>query len=117
MTIVVLVLKKIKSEDKSKYDTFYSHSKPETITSESDFDDIFESICTTVISNILKSLGKGSGWIADLVVEHNINTSKYNPLAGSSYIRFPKELDHPRKRLINIQNIDNNGWFKWSLVK
>ena len=30
----------------------------------------------------------------------------YNPLAGSSYIKLPKELEHPRKGLINIQNID-----------
>ena len=30
-----------------------------------------------------------------------------NPLAGSSYIKLPKELDHPRKGLIDIQNIDD----------
>ena len=33
---------------------------------------------------------------------------KYNPFAGSSCIKLPKELDHPRKRLINIQNTDDN---------
>ena len=37
--------------------------------------------------------------------------SKYNPLAGSSYIKLLKELDHPRKELINIQNIDGNECF------
>ena len=37
-----------------------------------------------------------------------IQSLKYNPLAGSSYIKLPKELDHPRKVLITIQNIDNN---------
>ena len=26
-----------------------------------------------------KCLGKGSGWITDSVIDHNINTSKYNP--------------------------------------
>ena len=46
-----------------------------------------------------KVLGKGSRWIIDLVIEHNINISKYNPLAGSSYIKLSKELDHPRKWL------------------
>ena len=60
------------------------------------------------ITNIQKYLGKDSGWIIDLVVEHNISISKYNPLAGSSYIKLPKELDHLRKRLINIQSIDDN---------
>ena len=37
-------------------------------------------------------------WIIDSVIDHSINISKYNPLAGSSYIKLPKELDHPRKR-------------------
>ena len=32
-------------------------------------------------------------------------------------MNLPKELDHPRKGLINIQNIDDNECFKWSLVR
>ena len=63
------------------------------------------------------SLGKGSGWIIDSVIDHIINISKYNPLAGSSYIKLPKELDNPRKGLINIQNIHDNECFKWSIVR
>ena len=51
-------------------------------------------------------LGKDSGWIIDSAVDHNINISKYNSLAASSYIKLPEELAHPRKGLINIQNID-----------
>ena len=35
VTILVLVFKKIESEDKIKYDTFYSSSNAETITNES----------------------------------------------------------------------------------
>ena len=46
-----------------------------------------------------------------------INISKYNPLAGSSYIKLLKELDHPRRGLINIRNFDDNECFKWSLVR
>ena len=42
--VLVLVFKKIESEDKAKYDTFYSSSKPEIIINESDIDDVFESI-------------------------------------------------------------------------
>ena len=48
-------------------------------------------------------------------MEHNIIISKYNPLAGGSYIKLPKELDHPRKGPINIQNIGDNECFKLSL--
>ena len=63
-----------------------------------DIDDLFESIYITIISNIHKSLGKGLSWIIDSVIDHNIKISKCNPLAGSSCIKLPKELDHPIKR-------------------
>ena len=38
-------------------------------------------------------------------------------MAGSNYIKLPKELDHARKSLINIQNIDHTECFKWSIVR
>ena len=44
-------------------------------------------------------------------------TSEYNPLAGNSYTKLQKELNHQRKGLINIQNIDVNECFKWCLVR
>ena len=84
----------------------------ETIINESDTDDVFQLINSTVISNIQKSLGKDSSWFIDSVVNHTINISKYNPLAGSSYIKLPKELDHLRKVVINTQNNDNNECLK-----
>ena len=117
MTTLVLVFKRIERQDKIKYYTFYSNSKAEIIINEGDTDDLFKSIYTTIISNIQKSLGKNSGWILDSVIDHNISISKYNPLARSSYIRLPKELDHPRKRLINTQNIDDSKCFKLSIVR
>ena len=104
--ILVLVFKKIESKDKTKYDNLYSSWKAEIIISESDIENVFKSICTTNIGNIQKSLEKGSGWITDSVFDHTSSTSKYNPLAGSSCIKLPKELDHPRKGLIDIQNIN-----------
>ena len=74
-------------------------------------------VYTKIITNIQKSLGKGSGWITDSVIDYNISISKYNPLAGSTYIQLPKELNHPRKSLISIQNIDDNEYFRWRLAK
>ena len=68
------------------------------------------------MENIQKSLGKDSGWIIDSVIYHAISISKYNPLAGISYIKLPKELNYPRKGLINIQDTDDNECFKWCLV-
>ena len=43
--------------------------------------------------------------------------SRYNPLAGNSYIRLPKELNPPRKGLINVQYINDNECFKLRLVR
>ena len=53
---------------------------------------------------------KGSGWIIDSVIDHDMSISRYNPLAGSSCIKLPKELPHRRKGSINIQNIDDNDF-------
>ena len=80
---------------------FIHSQKQKHVNNESDIDDVFESIYITVIANL----------------EDNINISKYNSLAGNSYIKLPKELDHPRKELINIQNIDDNECSKWCLVR
>ena len=60
MTTLVLRFKKIEREDKTKYGNFYLSSKTEIIINESDID-VFQSIYTTIITNIQKSLGKGSG--------------------------------------------------------
>ena len=54
VTTLVLVFKKIKSV--TKYDNFYSNSKGEIIINQSDIDDMFQSIYTTIITDIQKSL-------------------------------------------------------------
>ena len=76
MNTLILVFKKIESEDKTKYDDCYSNSKAKIIINESDSDDVFKSIYTTIIANIQKSLGKGSDWIIDSVIHHTIIISK-----------------------------------------
>ena len=97
VTTLVLAFQKIESDSKTKYDSFYSISKAEIIVNEKDIDVLLKSIYTAVILNMQKSLGKVPGWINDLVIDHNISISKYNSLAGSSYIELPKELNYPRK--------------------
>ena len=104
----------MESEDKAKYDTFYANLKAEIFINESDTDEAFQSVYTTIITNIKNYLGKDSGWIIDSVI---ISISKHYSLAGSSYIKSKKELDHPRKGLINIQNVDDNECFKLNIVR
>ena len=49
MATLVLVVKKIESDDKIKYDTIYLHSKAKIIINESDINDVLEPVYTTVI--------------------------------------------------------------------
>ena len=95
VTAMVLELKKIESDNETKYNMFYSNSNAESVINESDIDDVFESIYINIISNIQKYLEKGSSLLIDSVIDHTINISKYNPLAGSSYIKLPsrKKVD------------------------
>ena len=81
------MFKNIESKDETKFDNFCSSSKAEIIINESDTDDLFESIYSAIISSIRKC----SGQINDSVIDHTISISKYNPLAGSIYIKLPKE--------------------------
>ena len=97
MATPVLVFKKIEIYDKTKYSTFYSHSKAVAIINESDVNDVLESINTTISSNIHKLLRNISGWIIDSLIDHNINILTYNLLAGNSYIKLAKKLDHLQK--------------------
>ena len=97
VTTLVVAFKKIESDDATKYSNFYSNSKAKTFINESNIDDVFESIYSMIISNIQKSSGKCLVWVFDSIVNRAINISKYNPLAGSSYIKLPKELNHPKK--------------------
>ena len=101
MATLVLVFKKIESDNKAKYDTFCSNSKAEVIINKNGIN-----LYYSYIKNIQTILRNRLGWIIDSVIEHNINISKYSPLSGSSYIKLPKKLDHPSKGLINIQKID-----------
>ena len=62
MATLVLVFKNVESEEKIRYDTFYSNSKPEIIiNNKKDIDNVFQSIYTKIISNIQESLGKSWG--------------------------------------------------------
>ena len=54
VTTLALEFRKTESDDKIKYDTFFSNSKAETIINESYIHDVIESIYTTIISNIQK---------------------------------------------------------------
>ena len=92
VTTLNLEFQKIESDDKTIKSTFNSNSKAKTIINERDIDNVFESIYSAIISDIQKSLGQGSDWIINSVIDH-----KYKSLSGSIYTKLPKELDNPKK--------------------
>ena len=112
---LVLEFKKIKSDDETKYTTFYTSSETEVIIDGSDIDDLFESIYSKIKSNIQKSLAKSPDWIIDSALDHTNNISQYKLLSGSSSIKLSKELDHPKKvsltfKILMIINVLNGVW-------
>ena len=86
MIALIVNFLKIESDDATRYTTFYSNSKVETITNESKIDDLFESVYNVILSNTRKCLGKTLAWIIDSAVSYSINISQYNPLSDSNYI-------------------------------
>ena len=66
------ILKKIEHGDKTKYDTFYSHSKAEAIIKENDIDEVFESIHAICRSNYLKQQLQLNGKTLNLYFKNNL---------------------------------------------
>ena len=66
------ILKKIERGDKTKYDTFYSHSKAEAIIKENDIDEVFESIHAICRSNYLKQQLQLNGKTLNLYFKNNL---------------------------------------------
>ena len=84
----------------------HSNSDAETIVHVTDVGSILKSVCSTIMKKIWKYQTKCLSLAIDSVMEQKIIISNYKPLSGSSYINWPKELNHSRKSLTNIQNGD-----------
>ena len=65
MTTLFLIFKKIESENKTNYKSFYSNSKAEAIINECRIDDLFQLIFITIMEDIRKFQLKDSNWIYD----------------------------------------------------
>ena len=61
VTTLLLEFKDLESDDETKHSTFYSSLNTKTVINESDIDDAFESIHSTIISNIQKWFEKDLG--------------------------------------------------------
>ena len=93
----------------------YFVSKVEINFQNSDVEDLYSKMIEKILESLAIFQRSGSGWKFDRVEELNIDTVKYEPLKGSSYIPLPKNLAD-KKALINMKNEDNEC-FKWCVTR
>ena len=112
ITLCVL-LSKVKNSGFSEYSPVYFNSLTKTVIGDKfKLNQCFNEI----IHRLEKWISHGSVSIVEEVISQVLNLSSYLPLSGSTYIKLPKELDHPMKGLINIRN-DDNKCFLWCHVR
>ena len=85
----------------------YFNSKPKTIINAIDLTPFLDVNVEQIMEDIHKWISDGSAWLIKSINGHYINIIQYEPLAGSSYIELPTELQHSKKGIINLQNEDN----------
>ena len=110
---VKILLKKYKLNEEIEFAPVYFNSVTKlVINNKFKLEKFFQEILYRLDAGI----NNGSGWIIESIESQYINISTYKPLLGSSYIKLPTELDHPRKGLINIRNKDQKC-FLWCYVR
>ena len=108
-----ILLSKVKSSDFIEYPTVYLNSLTKTVIGEK----YYLNECFNEITLRLENwMSHGSGWNVDSILNQYLNIRSYKPLSGSTYCKLSKELCHPMKDLINIQN-DDNKCSLWFLVR
>ena len=94
----------------------YFNSKPKTIINADDLTPFLDVNVEQIMEDIHKWISQGSAWLIKSINGHFINIIQYEPLAGSSFIQLPTELQHKKKGIINLQNKDNEC-FRWCHVR
>ena len=110
---VKILLKKYKPNEEIEFAPVYFNSVTKlVINNKFKLEKSFQGILYRIHSWI----NQGSGWIMESIQSQYINISTYSLLLGSSYLKLPNELDHPRKGLLNIKNKDQKC-FLWCHVR
>ena len=114
--ILKITFQKILEDDQVITKTAFFNSKTKTLINAMEINELLQSSREELVKAIAQWLSEGSGWTISSVNNHYINLTQYKPLSGSSYIELTKELKHPNKGLINLQNKDN-CCFAWCHVR
>ena len=97
------------------YTDAYFYSKTEINFQSSDVEDLYKTMMNKMLESLAAYQQRGSNWVFDSIEELTLNTVKYEPLSGSSYIPLPKNLAD-KKAIINMKNNDNEC-FKWCITR
>ena len=77
--------------------------------------DLYKTMTDKILDSFAKYQQRGSNWVFNHIEELQLNTVKYEPLSGSSYIPLPKALAN-KKAIINLKNTDHQC-FKWCIAR
>ena len=91
-------------------------STPQTIMNNTEIKVALEATQQTILNKIAIWISEGSGWTIESVDKHYLNVVQFQPLAGSSFIKLPEELQNSKKGLINLQNKDQEC-FRWCHIR
>jgi hypothetical protein len=114
-TLKVRMSKEV-GDGKTKKDSVYFKSKTGTATNFEDIESTAAENQFTILSRIETFQNLGSNWIILNIESHYVNIAMYKPLAGSSYMKLPKDISNSMCGLINMKN-DDNMCFMWSHVR
>ena len=79
-----------------------------------DFDDAYDESVKKIWNDFDEWMSNGSSWVLERVENLYLNSAKYDPIYGRSYIPTPKEIE-AKKAVVNVHNNDNQC-FKWAVL-
>ena len=98
-----------------EYTDAYFDSYYEINFQDVDVSDLYKTMTDKILESFAEYQQKGSNWVFNSIEELILNTAKYEPLSGSSYIPLPKALAN-KKAIINLKN-DDEQCFKWCIAR
>lgn len=109
--------KEVMTSDGAKVITqqFYLHTRTEMIDFETSLSPFYTEYVSDVVQQKIDDIElRGSGFKLAEIKELNVQVSRYDPFAGSSYIVLPKELKN-KNAIINVNNKDDQC-FKYAIL-
>ena len=91
---------------------FYGGQK--LILRAEDFHEAYDESVKKIWGDFDKWLSNGSGWVLERVENLYLNSAKYDPIYGRSYVPTLKGIA-AKKAVVNVQNQDNQC-FKWAVL-